>query len=299
MSLKTSLNCLVCLCLSCAVLAAAAAPAYAQAGGARADNLERPVKPEPRPLPADMLGVPLEPKPLTFDIDFRGGDLMALMKTIREQNGIMPNVIVHDEVRSTNVPPFSLAGVEFYELMEALGTLDIGLHIEMPTENVSTITRKRTTGPGIVEIYSLRRLLDPAGPLSYKMDDIATAIRTAWDMIADAGDPSMKVHQETGLLIVQGTKDEQIVAKTVLSRLSDQYDEVEHDLRGRYDKQIDQMKVAHQEELAKLQDKHARELEQAQRLFEMELKGREDEYRSLRDRHEQLLAEYEALKRGN
>jgi hypothetical protein len=238
-------------------------------------------------------------KPQTFDIDFPGGDLMTLMETIKKQNGIMPNVIINDEVRGTGIPPFSLASVEFSELVEALGTLDIGLHIDGPTENVFTIIKNVPEKPGIVEIYSLRRLLNPEGLLRLKMDDIATAIRTAWDMIPNPGDPNMKVHQETGLLIVQASKDEQGVVKTVIGTLLDQWDEAERDLVIKHDNQTRKMGAEYEEELEKLKAAHQQELAQKQRLFEMELKGHDNELRSLRDRYEKLMAEYESLKRGN
>ncbi len=109
----------------------------------------------------------------------------------------------------------------------------------------------------------------------------------------------MKVHQETGLLIVQGSEYEQEVVKTVISRLSEQRDEIEHDLKRRYEKQIDQQREAHNEGIKKLKDKYAQELAQRQRLFEMELKGHEDEVHSLRDRYDKLMTEYEAFKREN
>lgn len=281
---KSSLNCLVFLSLTCSLIAVGQETAPAGAG------VE----------PADVYGTPPEPQPRTFNIEFRGGDLRALFRTIKEQNeGAMPNVVISDDVKGTEVPPFRLVNIAFFELMEALGTIDIGLDIDTPTENVSTISKKYTRAPSLVEIYSLRRLLDPEGPLHFEMDDIATAIQTAWEMMRDQGEPYMKVHQETGLLIVQGSEEEQEVVKTVISRLLEQWEEAEHALSAQYGKEEDQMREAHQEQLKKLKDTHAQELTQTQRLFEMELKGHEDEVRSLRDRYEKLLAEYEAFKREN
>jgi hypothetical protein len=284
---RTRLICIVCLCPILSISAAEAEPAPAQTDAVQAGGL------------GGLIRLP-KSGPQTFDIDFPGGELMVLIEIIKGQNdGIVPNVIISDEVGGTEIPPFQLANVEFHELMEALDSIDIGLDIDMLTDNVSTITNKLSKSPQLVEIYSIRRLLDPNGPLLLKMDDIATAIRTAWEMIQYAGDPSMKVHQETGLLIVRGTEEEQEVVRTVISRLSDQLQEAEGALWRRSQEQIKQMKAEHAQKLEQMSAAHAQELNNRQRLFELELRRHQEDYLSLKVRHEKLLAEYEALKREN
>jgi len=241
-----------------------------------------------------------ELSPLTINIDFPGGPLEHLLDTIKEQNtDVTPNIIVDDEVRGTKIPPFHLANVHVYELMEALDSIDVGLDVDMLSDNLSAITNRRSVAPASVEIYSVRHLLDPNSLIRFKMDDIATAIRTSWDMISYAGDPGMKVHLETGLLIVQGSKDEQDVVKTVVQRLSDQLQEAKDDLWRRSLEAIEHMKAEHAQELELMKAAHEQELVHTQRLFELELNKREEDYLSLKARHEQLLAEYEAITRGN
>jgi len=283
---KTSLSFLVCLCLVCSTNAA-----KQESVPAKADT-----------APADLYSMGLPPTPQTLNIEFRGGDLMTLIEAIKQQNdGAVPNVVISDDVRGVEIPPFRLVNVAFFELMEALDAIDIGLDIDTPTDNVSTIGKKYTMAmaPSKVEIYSLRRLLDPEGPLHLKMDDIATAIRTAWDMIREPGEPNMKVHQETGLLIVRGSEEEQEVVKTVISRLSDQLQEAEGALWRRSQEEIKKMKAEHAQRLEQMSAKHAQDVKLRDKIFEDDLIRLREDYKSLKARHEDLLAEYETLKREN
>lgn len=166
---------------------------------------------------------PREITPQTFDIRFPGGNLRDLTEAIKTQNeGIIPNIMMDEHAGSVLIPPFYLVNVSLMELMEALQYVDPRLEIDAPSEAVFAISAMEANIASFVAIYDIRYLLDPNSPQHFNMDDIATAIRTGWDMIPLSSEPAMKVHQETNLMIVRGNKEEQVIAETVIRQLSDQ-----------------------------------------------------------------------------
>lgn len=166
---------------------------------------------------------PQETKSQTFGISFPGGELKTLIEAIKAQNGgVIPNIMMNERASETQLPPFCMVNVRLMELMEALSIMNRELRIENISESVFAVSAGDPTAASSVAIYDIRHLLDPDSPQHFKMDDIATAIRTGWDMISFSAEPDMKVHQETSLLIVRGRREEQAIAETVIKQLSGQ-----------------------------------------------------------------------------
>ena len=163
-----------------------------------------------------------------FSINFDGGPLIDLMQEITKQNdGFVPNVLLADEARTVKIPPLHLAEVNLNELMGALVYMNLPLRIKMTSNEVWSASGYSPVGE--VQINSIHGLLDPNKPVHFKVDDIATAIRTAWDMVPSLIEPTMKVHLETGLLIVQGDERSQNIASGIIDQLSGQQASSEND----------------------------------------------------------------------
>jgi hypothetical protein len=62
--------------------------------------------------------------------------------------------------------------------------------------------------------------LSPYLEAGYKVDDITTAIRTAWKMLGVARPPEISYHKDTRVLIVVGEADKIRVIDNVLKQLS-------------------------------------------------------------------------------
>ncbi len=165
--------------------------------------------------------VPMVSAQESFNIDFPGGPLIELVDEITNQNdGYVPNIMISAEARNAEIPPIQLVGITLGDLMRALEYMYLPLGINDISDDVWAINGDFVTGE--VRIHSVRNLLDPNNAIHFKVDDIATAIRTAWDMTPCLVEPTMKVHVETGLLIIQGDEDRQVTARQVLEQLSDQ-----------------------------------------------------------------------------
>ena len=162
-------------------------------------------------------------RPQNFDINFPGGELKTLVEAIKTQNkGVIPNIMMNERAGETELPPFYLVNARLMELMNALSIMNRGLRVEHISDTVFAVSAGDPTAASSVAIYDIRHLLDPNNPQHFKMDDIATAIRTSWDMISFSTEPDMKVHQETNLLIIRGDKEEQFIAETVIEQLTNQ-----------------------------------------------------------------------------
>jgi hypothetical protein len=62
--------------------------------------------------------------------------------------------------------------------------------------------------------------LSPYLDAGYKVEDITTAIKTAWDMLGIAQGPEMKYHKDTKLLIAVGEADKLQMIDEALGQLS-------------------------------------------------------------------------------
>ena len=165
-----------------------------------------------RPLPAGE----------TINVDFSGGTLEDLLATIKGDNAVSINVVASMAAREAEIPELDLRHVRVPDMMDALDGLG-HLVIGQAGDNLYFI-RQRDVGQEQrqVRIYDIRALATKEHDLaiSFAVEDIVTALTTAWEMDRDEGPrPDLKFHQETHLLVVYGNSAQQEIAKSVLEKL--------------------------------------------------------------------------------
>jgi hypothetical protein len=185
-----------------------------------------------------------------FDLDFRGGIPRALVEAIQRATGKPLNVIIPDDCEGVRIPAVSVKNVTVAQLFEAITsaskdtrrytTSNFGPSFGPGrSENWSTMTLTygfRTDGApnensiwyfyrdklpdapshAVCRFYQLSPYLD-AG---YKVEDITTAIETAWKMLGITPQPEMKYHKDTKLLIAVGEADKLQMIDEALGQLS-------------------------------------------------------------------------------
>jgi hypothetical protein len=179
--------------LSCCLLflmALAAAPAFAQE------------KSPPFPAPSALT---------RFDLDFPGGTPGELIAAIQNATGRPLNAIVPVDRATLKMPPLKMKGVNVEDLFRALmetstppgGYARFGFNtIGVPTD--SSIWYLFFSGPPPMPKSSGVYLLAPYLNQGLTVDDITTAIQTAWKMLGNTTPPQLSFHKETKLLIAVG-----------------------------------------------------------------------------------------------
>ena len=187
-----------------------------------------------------VVTTPREASPLPrFDLDFPGGTPGELVKAIEKATGKPLNTIISDDFTNWGMHAFSVHNVTVAQLFEAYAatTKDTrlfpggvikswtgGFRTEgVPNENSIWYFFNDRPGepdkPEICRFYELSPYLE-AG---YKVEDITTAIETAWEMLGaspkDAAD-SLKYHKDTKLLIVKGNANDMKMIEEMLAQLS-------------------------------------------------------------------------------
>jgi hypothetical protein len=169
-----------------------------------------------------------------FDLDFPGGRPKELVKAIERATGKPLNVIIPNDCDDVGIPGISVKNVAVAQLFEAVTlaskdtrryvtargfgygggeswsqmTLTYGFRTEgTPNENSiwyfyrDKLPEAPSPSPAAVcRFYQLSPYLD-AG---YKVEDITTAIETAWKMLGIDPQPDIKYHKDTKLLIAVG-----------------------------------------------------------------------------------------------
>jgi len=204
----------------------------------------------PRPALADSAF----PK---FDINFPGGPPELLVHVITNQTRLPLNVIIPPESAGTELPPLQMRDVTVPQLFEALGkasrkhvsritawSLDSRGVIFPRYSIVNTTYGFRTSEPAIPEsiwhfymdppeqadvpkpedpkpvsvcrFYQLGPHLDQG---KLRIEDITTAVETAWKMLGTGKTPELKFHKETRLLIAVGPVNQLALIDEVLAQL--------------------------------------------------------------------------------
>jgi hypothetical protein len=175
-----------------------------------------------------------------FDLDFPGGTPKDLVKAIEKASGKPLNAIIPTEDANLKMPPISVKNVIAPELFQALEQVSLqaamyrtGMNtyqtyklasgfrtLDTPTENsVWYFFVEKPPGapisPKICQFYKLAPYLD-AG---YKVDDITTAVETAWKMLGETNTPNISYHKDTRLLIAVGEPDQLNLIQNALRQL--------------------------------------------------------------------------------
>lgn len=206
-----------------------------------------------------------ETKPLPrFDMDFPGGTPRDLVKAIDKAplkgfnafgggaNGQSLNVIIPDDCANVKIPAISVKNVTVPQLFEAVTPATQETHREYsgfypggskfvvkaygfrtigaPNENsIWYFYRDKLpdeTPPPVCRFYQLSPYIE-AG---YKVEDITTAIETAWGMLDTHPRPEIKYHKDTKLLIAVGATDKLRMIDDALEQLSKAIPKEKHNL---------------------------------------------------------------------
>jgi hypothetical protein len=165
-------------------------------------------------------------QPTTFNLDFPGGTPGQLVAAIQKATGRPLNTIIPSEYAEWQLPPLKMNHVDVAQLFGALEAAGIstqvvasgsgafqqraigaGFHAKpgRPDESVDdriwyfTVVGN-STPPKQTRFY----LLSPYLEAGLSVDDITTAIQTAWRMHGDNPTPALSFHKETKLLIAVG-----------------------------------------------------------------------------------------------
>ena len=187
------------------------------------------------------------PSPLTkFSIDFPGGTPKELVAAIERATGHPLNVVVPDEYADTKLPPLKMNEVDVSELFDALehasaktepyvsGTMFGGYqnYQQMqtgfgfktdgrPTDDsiwyfyVNKVPAHANLPSKVSRFYALAPFIDHG----LTVDDITTAVETAWKMAGEKSPPEISFHKDTKLLIAVGDPEKLKTIDAVLEAL--------------------------------------------------------------------------------
>jgi hypothetical protein len=152
---------------------------------------------------------------LTFNVDFPGGTVSELLLQIQKEAKIDPNVVCTADAAKVVLPAFKLHAVTMQNIASALGRINVQLQVmykdNIVTLAVAEIPHKK---PLRVEPYFIEKYLQ-----NYQVEDIVTAIQTAWEMQSTPVSAKLKFHPQTNLLIAFGTIEELEVIRSTLAAL--------------------------------------------------------------------------------
>ena len=210
-------------------------PHLAQGAGAQA------------PSGGGMSGI-MQPGQVRGSFSFPGGTAQELVAALKKNFDPAPNVIIPPKLKDTPVPEFELQNVTLADMFQALNSLseDKSVHWQLSGSSepiwvlnpVGSSNADASPQPGYPGArYGMMPSVDPLtgmpinpGPTcqilpvgkylkQYKIEDITTAVKTAWSMMGDDAGAKMKYHTDTKLLIVVGTPEQLGVLTQVLASL--------------------------------------------------------------------------------
>ena len=182
-----------------------------------------------------------------FDLDFPGGTPKALVKAIEKSTDRPLNAVIPDAYADFKICAIKVKNVTVPQLFEALKQASKKVErymIDRPDNNWYFEEREamygfNTTGApdensiwyfyreGEPEAYQTISAtvchfyqLSPYLDAGYKVEDITTAIGTAWKMLGTTKPPEISYHKDTKVLIVVGEADKIRVVDNVLGQLS-------------------------------------------------------------------------------
>lgn len=188
--------------------------------------------------------------PARFDLDFPGGTPRDLVNAIdKAQFGphYRLNVIIPEDCAQLRIPAISVQNVTLPQLFAALtsasrtghlyrnnnpgfmggnnwstGYWTYGFRTEGdPTENsIWTFYQDKPAPEPPPAPYCRFYQLSPYLESGYKVEDITTAIETAWKMMGATNPPQIKYHKDTKLLIAVGSLDNLGLIDEALQQLS-------------------------------------------------------------------------------
>jgi hypothetical protein len=218
------------------VMAPAPAPAQPDFSSRLQNIVRRASEPEPAPVLT------------TFDLDFPGGTPKELVTAIEKAWRRPLNAIVPEELAATKLPAFKMNNVNVSQLFSALSLASRKTEASgntvlfgYPAQTYQSAYGFKTEGkpsddsiwyffvdkpvvpppsqparpPKVCHFYALAPYLDNG----LSVDDITTAIETAWKMLGDTSPPTISFHKDTKLLIAVGEPSKLETIDAVLKAL--------------------------------------------------------------------------------
>jgi hypothetical protein len=207
-----------------------------------------------------MTGLPVKKEPVIKSIIFDGGSPEELIRALRlalresDANAHGPNVLISPSMKDAKLPAFELQNVTFTDIFQALNNVSdtssagkwvlsgssepiwvlnpvqpphtYGMPTPIPLSNYTPGSRPPSgTRVSSCQIFPVARFLT-----SFKIDDLTTAIETAWSLsptVQKEPPGTLKFHKDTELLIVVGTQEELRLVTEVLTSLRQEIGEKE------------------------------------------------------------------------
>jgi hypothetical protein len=187
---------------------------------------------------------------------FPGGTAQELVEALKKNRQPAPNVIIPPKLKDTPIPEFELLNVTLADMFQALNSLSEDKSVQWQLSGSSEpIWVLNAVGgannAGFAPGFGPQPGFNPGGrygagmqagafdpvtglPMNmrtcqiipvgkflkqYKIEDITTAVKTAWGMMGNDGEAQMKYHTDTKLLIVVGSAEQLNVLTQVLASL--------------------------------------------------------------------------------
>lgn len=186
-----------------------------------------------RTIPGQIPGMPLGANATTpvpaltkFNLDFPGGPPELLVKAIEKATGKPLNVIIQDgDAGTTSLPPLKMNNVDVAQLFSALSVASVrsyyvtnGNSVSVETSQYQFNTRADNPSDDSIWFFTIVSPHVPPNPNAcrfyslapyiergFTVDDITTAIHTAWNLTGasanETANPQLFFHKETSLLI--------------------------------------------------------------------------------------------------
>lgn len=176
-------------------------------------------------------------------VRFPGGSAEELANTLRKIIDPPPNILIPENLKGADVPPFELQNVKLADVFQALNSLtenkEANWQLSGSNEPIWVLNPLNKTdgfgmpfpqqvdpltGMPLVNGVARNCQIFPVGRFlaKYNVEDITTAVKTAWEMMGNEKNASMKYHKDTDLLIVVGTPGQLAILNDILKSLEEQ-----------------------------------------------------------------------------
>lgn len=176
-------------------------------------------------------GVPVQP-PFYFDVNFQGGSVEAyisMLKDIAEKNrGGDVNVILDENVKDVVLPHISFNHVPLdaaIQVLERIRFDDARINISntksiyvVSAQHSQNVPQRTATPPKRnpeTVVFSVREILSQT-----EEEDLLSAIEIGLNLDGKESSALMKLHQETGLLFVKGSRDQLRLISDIVEQLA-------------------------------------------------------------------------------
>ena len=169
-------------------------------------------------LRAQVLGDQFGGDQAGIQLEFGGGTVGELIELLREKAPDL-SILITSEASKSHLEPFKLENAHPVLLFNILERLEPELRVEHISVNLGRITLPRTLGVESISHLIVSEKQDGRGDGRVTMQDLLAAIQTALAFVSSAHPATIKVHAETGLLIVSGSSAQVKTVSQVVSKL--------------------------------------------------------------------------------